>query len=638
MTDEDIIRNAGIMKALIVDDCYDLIPTPDDMADADWDIFFDDAKGERADNIEKYFSGFNPEKRSDLRSSSKFISAIWNNKDKLENEIGNLFENYMRKSNADLIFIKKVEKIVRNLNIEFDKCGKKFIDKAAKADLVIIDLFLGTAQNEGDRERTVDGLREVLKRVDDPPIVILMSQIPLNDRASVLRDEVELHASGFDSIQKQNIDDPGRLSGMIVTLALHRSDSRSLARFTKSWEASAKAAVKRSAGELRKIDIDDLHYIRYMLLSSEGIHPSGYLIDVFDRVLQYEIESDRNVLETAKAIDEVGSEAAPLQIAQEKDSYRLIRCLQYINPKRRDHHTGSAWPITFGDIIVSKNRKKVSKNSIFNGDVNRVFFVASPECDFVRGSNKLTTALLIAGNLDPLKMGTSALTDQQARPILDLENDERFQVCWDFGLLESITLRRANYLLANEGPGYIAGTMRDVNALNLRQKFLNHFGRIGLLATPPLSSELSITCMIPQKKGPCKNLMVGESEKMRGTMFVNREGKKAHIVLDRSHEADLASALAGLNMDDIAKNSLGQIQKLREQRLLLREICRTGFRNLNYPLIDKQDGRLQRVLNSGGNSDNKLEKVGKIFFDDGKGEIDLNKCDSFGLIIRISIN
>ena len=48
MTDKEIIAAAGIKSALIVDDGYDLVPRASELADVDWDIFFDDAIGDDA--------------------------------------------------------------------------------------------------------------------------------------------------------------------------------------------------------------------------------------------------------------------------------------------------------------------------------------------------------------------------------------------------------------------------------------------------------------------------------------------------------------------------------------------------------------------------------------------------------------
>ena len=632
MTDEEIIKQSGIQTAVIVDDGYDLEPTPDEVADADWDIFLDDAVGDRAENIRGHYPDFDPSKREALRQSDDFVSTLWKSRHDLKQEIGELFDVYDRKDRANRKFLDNVEATLTDLGIKFQSCGRDFVETAVEADLIVVDLFLGTSQKEIDRQLTVTGLRKVMERKDVPPTVILMSQLSIDKKAPELRDEVELHASGFQGIRKQDVDKAARLRRIIVSLASHRSDSQLLATFTQSWTASAKDAVKRSAKELRRIDIDDLHHIRSMVLCSEGLHPSSYLIDVLDRILQYEIEADANVLKAATAINQVGKKPAPLLIAQEKDSYRLIERLIYQNPERRSQKTGAAWPITFGDVIVSKNEVKVSKSSVFKGDVDRAFFVASPECDFVR-DNKLTSALLIAGNLVPLKMGNQLLADRETTAILDLGKRGRFQINWDFGMLETITLQRARNLLAETGPGQIAGTMRDISALNLRQQFLDHFGRVGLMVPPPRNFRVSVDCQIPLHSGGHRKLVVGAKDRLDGTMLIDRTGVQAHIVLDQSQEADLAKALLDLDLKLVAKNSRAMIEKLREQSYL-RQICRTGFRRLKYPLVKMQKGRLQQPDDA--ENPNMPIVATIINDDDGNGLNDPGDCQSFGLMVRVA--
>lgn len=402
MSDKQQVRDAGIGSAIIVDDGYDEIPQVAELRDEGaWDSLFDDAQGAEAERIEALFPAYNPQEREELRSNQEFINALWQARDDVRDLLGGLFYEYEQKIADNRPFLVAAEAALTALAIPFETCGRDFVDAAVDADLIVIDLFLGIQQGAQDRQHTVERLKEVLQRRGDRPLpsIVLMSQVPgIDELAKDFRQDVKLHASAFRHIRKNDLSKPGRMEGLILTLATHRSDSQALATFVETWEAKAIEAVHAAAGTLRKIDIDDLQHIRSMLLRFEGLNTSSYMLDVFDRVLQYEIESHSAVLEAAIPLDEMAEDPAPLMISNDRDTYAVLEQTLFVNPKRRAHATGAEWPIAFGDILGPKPGVPVKRRGFFAGRNNLVFFVASPECDLIR-KDGLTTALLVVGLL-----------------------------------------------------------------------------------------------------------------------------------------------------------------------------------------------------------------------------------------------
>ena len=306
MNDIQQIREAGIQRAIIVDDGYDESPQVADLRDEGaWDSLFDDAWGGEAERIKALFPAYDPEDREDLKLNQIFIDALWRHRGRndIRNLLGGLFNVYEQKISDNRPFLQAAEDALSSLDIDFETCGRDFVDAAVGADLIVIDLYLGIQQGQQDRDFTVEGLKEVIRRRDvrSLPSIVLMSQVRrINELAKDFRKDVKLHASTFRHIRKRDLQKPGRLKGLILTLALHRSDSQSLATFVETWENKAIEAVRNAAGTLHKIDIDDLKHIRNMLLRYEGLNTSSYMLDVFDRVLQYEIESHSAVLKAAR--------------------------------------------------------------------------------------------------------------------------------------------------------------------------------------------------------------------------------------------------------------------------------------------------------------------------------------------------
>ena len=633
MSDRDIVAAAGIKTAIIVDDGYDPVPRANELRDVNWDIFFDDAIGGTAERIAVSYPKFDPDERETLRHDDAFVAALWKDREALDDLVSDLFDQYISATARNRRALGEVEKVLSDLGIDFATVGRNFVAAAADKDLIVIDLFLGAAQAKEDRQRTVAGLQEIIEKRDNPPAVVLMSQINLAQKAPELRDEVGLHASGFRSVQKTALSKGACLRRMIVTLAAHRADSMLLAGFTKRWGDGAHQAVDRSVKELRRIDIDDLHHIKTLLLTAEGLLPSSYMLNVLDRVLQYEIEADDAILSGAEALDEVSDKPAPLTIAHGKDSFRLIERTVYINPRRRERENGSVWPITFGDILMSRSPTVVSKTSLFQGDPNRVFFVASPECDLLRGGKKLRAALLIAGTLKPLEMAATLFGEDGTTPIIS-RGKKRYQIEWEFGHPETITLQRAKNHLAATGPAIIAETLRDVSALNLRQQFLDHLGRVGMLALPPRTFRIAVQCAYPNVGGGLTPLKIGNETQLRGAMHVDQRTKAARIAFDQAQEDDLADALIAIDLAKVANNSRARIESLREQSQA-QQLFRTGLHGLKYPLKDSQDVKLLAPGSEAFAAQDQTTKVVGRLFNRESAHPTGNGLANFGIIFTL---
>jgi len=581
LSDKQRVHDAGIRSAIIVDDGYDEIPQVAELQDEDgWESFFDDAQGAASRRIEAIFPGYASEDREDLKSNQGFITALWQQRDSIKDLLGELFDTYEQKIQEIKPFLEMAETALNALDIPFKTCGRDFVGAAVEVDLIVIDLFLGIQQGEQERKLTVDRLIEVIKLRGDRllPSIVLMSQVPgIDTLAKEFREDVKLHASAFRHIRKRDLPKPGRLEGLILTLASHRSDSQTLANFVDTWEANASKAASEAANTLRKIDIDDLQHIRNMLLRFEGINTSSYILDVFDRVLQYEIEAHGAVLEAAIVLDEVADDPAPLMISNDRDTYTVLEQTLFVNPKRRNHATGAEWPIAFGDILGPKPGELVKPRGFFSGRDDLVFFVASPECDLIRRDG-LTTALLVAGSLKEIDITKPDLAvTPKTTPILALDGVKRYQVDWDFGDLRTINLEQAKRLLhPDRGDMSVVARLREGSALGLRQQFLSNIGRIGELAPLPRSLHFRANLYLPLQQGDTELIEMPEGVEVTGNVLIPRSGKFVAAIIDSNCEDDLTSVLLGLDMENIAKRSHKRFEPLKEQTRI-RQMFRSGF-------------------------------------------------------------
>jgi len=645
LSDREQVRDAGIGSAIIVDDGYDEVPEVAELQDEGaWDSLFDDAQGADAARIEALFPAYNPQNREELKSSQEFINALWLARDDIRDLLGGLFDDYEQKISDNRPFLEAAEAALTALEIPFETCGRHFVDAAVDADLIVIDLFLGIQQGAQDREFTVARLKEVLDRRGGRPLpsIVLMSQVPgIDDLAKGFRQDVKLHASAFRHIRKNDLPKPGRMEGLIVTLATHRSDSQALATFVETWEAKAIEAVHAAAGTLRKIDIDDLQHIRSMLLRFEGLNTSSYMLDVFDRVLQYEIESHSAVLEAAITLDEMADDPAPLMISNDRDTYAVLEQTLFVNPKRRTHATGAEWPIAFGDILGPSPEIPVKRRGFFAGRDDLVFFVASPECDLIR-KDGLTTALLVAGSLKEIDMAKPGLAvTAKTTPILVMDGDERFQVDWDFGDLRTIKLDQARRLLhPNHGDMAIVARLREGIALGLRQQLLSNVGRVGELAPLPRSMKFQANLHLPLQQGGIQPITMPDGVAITGNILIPRNARYATAIFDSNCEDDLTAALLGLDLTEVPNRSRLMFETLKEQTRI-RQVFRSGFQGIELPLSGPRGAGLLKLDEEQPDSDDKKPKIDKVATitkaTDIEEELGTN-LRTAGLIVQIQID
>ena len=617
MSDSHVVASAGIHRAIIVDDGYDEVPVVKELIEEEgWESFFDDAQGSNAGRVQELFPEYDPADREDLKSNQAFIGALWEGRNEIGDLLGELFEDYERKAREDRRFLRAAEGALDTLGISFKTCGRDFEDAALEADLIVIDLFLGCQQGPEDRELTVERLRTAIDRRERPlPSIILMSRVPgIAELAKDFRRDVQLHASAFRYVLKSDLCKPGCVEGLILTLAAHRADSHALASFLEVWQEKAVDAVQRATGNLRRIDIDDLQHMRHMLLRFEGLNTSAYMLDVFDRVLQYEIEEHGEVVEAANSLDVIADDPAPLLISNDRDTYSVLEKVLFVNPNRRAHMTGAVWPIRFGDILGPKPGSPIKPRGFFSGRENLVFFVASPDCDLIREGG-LTTALLISGTLEEINISKAVLgVSGSTTPVLVVDDGKRWQVNWDVGDLRTISLKRANRLLKTDGDAVIVGRLRSVSALELRQQFLSNAGRVGQIAPLPRSFRFTAEIHYPSANGGALKLALPEGVEIKGNALVTRNGKFANLIFDSSCENDLTTALLDLDIDKVNSRSRNLVTKLMEVNRT-RKLFRSGLQWVGVPLPRMGSAEVLKdgePLPEKDDKKPKVERVGRI--------------------------
>ncbi|MDE3259137.1 MAG: hypothetical protein OYM47_15000 [Gemmatimonadota bacterium] len=483
----EILVKRGIRKAVVIDDMFDAVPQPDDLNVEDWSVFFDDIGEEGRDLLTGLYPGYDSVRSDELINSQQFVSLVWENRQRLRG-CSQLFGDYETTKASELHMLDTLVKELRNLGLACTTMGRVPDEQARNADLIIVDLFLGYKQSGEDINRAVCRVKEFIDdRVGEPPLIVLYSRSPrLKDMRDDFRDKAGLLGSMFRVATKAELADSRMLHRLLSRLALHYEDAKRVARFVHAWNIGLDRAQKDFIKVLRRLDLPDLAQIRALLLDFEGQLLGEYLLDVADRVLQHEIESDDNTIAAALELNKIDLEHYPApHLTGSPDLQDLVYRMVFSHSQRhRLSDENGKLHLQFGDLL----RWKAEDGAAFCDDVS---LVVTPACDLMR--NGVKRVLLLSGKLESLEPKNWSYKAQPVRtPIVILPNEERKWIKWNLKDVRTLTLDELDKWLNKTKRLIRIGRLREVNAIEIQQLMLAHLGRIGRPANLPVPFPVEI--------------------------------------------------------------------------------------------------------------------------------------------------
>ena len=611
MTTQALLKDNDIVTAIIIDDAYDRIPTASDLSSAgdEWFNFFDDLNDEDRTTLAAFCSRFEAKTNADLKNDDSFVSVLWKQRRNLRQElIDPLFETYNRDLRQDEVFLRTVKDKLEEFGLTVSEVGRNFVQKAKSSDLIVIDLFLGATQRDPDMDMSIRGLKEIVEeRGTEPPIIVLMSRSGrLAVNAEQFRDQTHVFASGFRTIEKSDLDKPGRLEQLLLELARHRQDSLKLTRFSKAWRTGLTEAVERTALDIRRLDLEDWAQIQDLLLADEKVSIGSYILDVFDRVLLHEVESHQGTIDAARALDTLQSETyPPSTITGSKDTLALVLKTLYQHENRRKFDSDTAGHVAFGDILGLVHEEDPPPGSVFEGEENTVFLVVTPACDLQR--KKAPRVLLMAGSFKYLDANVvNPVPGAPRTVVLELASDRR-RVCvdWEPHHLAALSYEELTTLLAEGGGVYVVGHLRNVNAVSLQQQLLNNLGRVGLVSPMPSTFPIEVRVFHPNQAAELTPLLIDGHDKIRGVCFFRRDGnhKIARALFDANMRFSFLEALSALegaavhegSLDKIRKSSAIEVVDFLFSKGVKLDVSKTGPQDWKAP-VGETDEPLGKIL------------------------------------------
>ncbi|MEC6392442.1 hypothetical protein VXS72_10970 [Acinetobacter pittii] len=590
MSLEVLLTEKNIVKALIVDDVYDSIPKASEInaLQSDWPTFSDDITDEQK---EKIFSIYPASRDLDFDTcinDDKYVAAIWQLKDELGDLVTPIFETYISNQENDLRYVKIIKEKLSALGMNVEESGRNFTDKIKDIDLLIIDLFLDSAQNYTNLDEFNHILKDALdSRKTNPPLVILMSRSSrLESKRIEFRDKVGLLDSAFRIIKKQDLQEHNVFEITLERLVQNQPNSQILANLFCALENGINKAAENSLLLLRKLRLSDVGQIQNLLLNAEGQPIGSYLVDIFDKVLSHEIEQDDGIIDAALQVNKLSFDKYPSPyISGSADLQELVYRILTQNKNRLKLPSSlEGSKVSFGDLLALSDNvstDEVKQKILVDLEPNNILLVLTPACDLQRGA--APRVLCLVGTTKPLKASDWSYKDD-AKTAAILIKDEIHGIQWDLKHIDTLSQKLLTDALENHLMS-IVGRLRESHALELQQRVLAGLGRVGQMAALPATFPVRLKIFYPDLEKKLKEL---GSAFYEAVCFVGRN-KNSHqeirLVLTESSIDNIINQIHSLNEKEIFGNARNNFRILKESEVL-RQSLESGI-NLKK-VIDHQ--------------------------------------------------
>jgi len=598
MTLRDLLAARGVRRALIVDDACDETPLAADLAgkEGDWATFAADLAPEHREMLEREAPETVGMSFDEQMTDDRYVAAVWRLRDQLDGLADSVFEAYDAQRASDMEYVRLARERLEALGLETAECGRNFEDRAKDVELILIDLYFGGAQNEEAFNESRRRLtKAVQQRRDNPPLVLLMSRSErIYDRRDAFRDEVGLVDSGFRILLKPDLRIADRLDRQLERLADNRPDTLKLARFLNALENGVAEAAHRTLSVMRRLKLSDVGQIQQLLLDVEGEPVGSYLVDIFDRVLQHEIERDSDIIDAAIAVNDLTSARHPPPFVAGSPQLQQVVERTLSQNRQRLRLPGSAGSaVGFGDVLRSSAVAGGDGARLYDLKEDDVLVVLTPACDLQRGL--VPRVMLISGKLGSIERLQWSYAQDARTPAIDIGGELRW-IKWNVKHVLTLSWAELEQALAS-GALEVVARLREAHALEIQQKMLAGLGRVGLVAPMPATFSVSIEAYVLDEAGAPQSLEVPHLND-EAVVWVGRDkdGKPVRRLVATEPFCDgLDEALAPIDTARIHASARPALNYVRGSGELRRRL--SG--GLDITAI-KQDGWLKVPTENGG--------------------------------------
>lgn len=497
--------------------------------------------------------------------------------------LGDLVWRLERQRASDRELLEKLKARLEAAGLQVVTVGRTVPAGAQNSDIIFADLFFRAAQRDFDVGESIAKIRALLdrRRSAPPPVVLMSSSGRLNDKKERFRDEAEMLGALFRVYQKSELLEGATVETTLERFATHHADAVKVAAFIEAWRSGLEDAAKRFMEIIRRLDLSDYTNIRSVLLEAEGQPLGSYLLDVFDRVLQHEMEGHPPTIAAAQALNTIDPEIYPTPyIAGSPDLQNLVaRTIWQHTERLKVTGNTAGMPVSFGDVLVRK-AKLANSDAEPLADVPDALVVLTPACDLVRPGKR--RVLLVGGSLAKLDHRTWRYkTAGTVTPIVVFADGTRMSITWDLDDQRMLTREQLSSLIAEAGDYALSVRLRESNTLELQQRMLSEMGRVGLLSKMPFTFPVDLIIHTVEPDGSLKQLDLPSISSDGGICITGRDGTGdvTRLILTEPSVDEILKAIPGIDPATVHERSREALERLKGS-LSFRSLLQSG---LNAP-------------------------------------------------------
>jgi hypothetical protein len=551
-----VLIREKIATAAIIDDVYDDIPTSNDIDDESWNFFLDDHSEQDVEIIKEGYEVTDPESRWDeLRSVDSFFRFLWDRRVDSEafQALFRKFADRQRNGKAQLEPLRAM--LFDELRLEGETYGG-LSDNAVPQQLLFVDLFLGARQDESARNKAVERVKAIVDaRREAPPLLVLMSSSTrLHDLRDAFRDDAELMGCQFRTLQKSSLNNLAEVQELLYRLTSSYQDSLQLSGFVDLWQRALQEASTRFLKTVRRLDLRDYADLQTLVLNAENEMIGAYLLELFGKYFQFELEEDARLSTAALKLNEMEWEKYPApHFLPAPVSANLADGILFRSSKL----LSKTEPLQFGDVLFSTRpealgEKTEPKANFKNGE--RIALLAlTAACDLQHGYAK--RFFFIAGVAKPSELLLHKKSESLT-PIL-MYKDKPYVIEWDVGAPVAWSLNELEKQLNLESPNFErVRRFRSLFSLQLQQKFTSSLSRVGTPVMPPMQYLTGATISYRDNDGLLHQLVSANATDRQAVLLVGRDERNLvdRLVLDFQVVSDLRVQLQSVDPNNLPAN------------------------------------------------------------------------------------
>ncbi len=243
---------------------------------------------------------------------------------------------------------------------------------------------------------------------------------------------------------------------------------------------------------LRKLKLSDIGQIQQLLLSVESEPTGSYLVDVFDRVLQHEIEADAGIIDAAKVLNDFSiARHPPPYVAGSAELQDLVQRLLTQHEKRLELPGSLKSFVTFGDVLrmpSDSDAGRVKRALLAGLTPDNVAVVLTPACDLQR--NATPRILVLVGTIQPLHVKDWSYGNDARTPSIKIDGG-LYWVKWNLKHIDTVSWGQLEAALTS-GDIRIVARLRDAHALSFSRGFFRDLGGSGSSRSFPRRFQLRL--------------------------------------------------------------------------------------------------------------------------------------------------